>query len=246
VSARPKRWPWITALALWIAVLIAIQVFQLDLALVRSVYRLEGDPFPVGDRPFWRAVDKFGTYPGNILGFGAGLAFLASFKIGAWAQWRRAALFVALCTALGPGLLVNGVLKKTWDRPRPRNVVEFSPSRQPDPVRGPYEYREWWQPGPLVGNASFPSGHVAIACSTASLLFIMRRRRRWWATVAGVGLYTGVVASDRILDGAHFLSDVLWSVVLTLGVCFLLARTRWFGTESWRANVSSTPAPKGY
>jgi hypothetical protein len=80
---------------------------------VRSVYRLESDPFPIGGRPFWRVVDEFGTCPGNVLGFGAGLGFLASFKIGAWAQWRQAALFIALCVALGPGLRVNEVLKKT-------------------------------------------------------------------------------------------------------------------------------------
>ena len=37
----------------------------------------------------------------------------------------RAAVFLVLSLLLGPGLLVNVILKDNWGRPRPGSVVEF-------------------------------------------------------------------------------------------------------------------------
>src|SRR5690606_18360570 len=37
----------------------------------------------------------------------------------------RDSLFGLLALALGPGLLVNGILKEVWGRARPREILEF-------------------------------------------------------------------------------------------------------------------------
>ncbi len=49
----------------------------------------------------------------------------------------RVVLFLVGALALGPGLLVNGILKEHWHRPRPVHVTEFG---------GNKPYVDWWNP----------------------------------------------------------------------------------------------------
>src|SRR5262249_32010680 len=49
----------------------------------------------------------------------------------------RSALFLIVSLALGPGLLVNAVLKEGWARPRPGMVTQFG---------GNYTFMPWWDP----------------------------------------------------------------------------------------------------
>jgi lipid A 4'-phosphatase len=118
----------------------------------------------------------------------------------------RAALFLIASLAVGPGLLVNGVLKEGWARPRPGMVTEFG---------GDYAFMPWWDPrGTCDSNCSFVSGETSSAVwMTAPALLVPAP---WRYTALGIaGLYSGVVAALRMLAGGHFLSDVIFAAIFT-------------------------------
>jgi lipid A 4'-phosphatase len=64
----------------------------------------------------------------------------------------RGAVFLIATLALGPGLLVNVLLKEYWGRPRPIDVTEFG---------GQQQFVPWWSTkGECQSNCSFVSGDV--------------------------------------------------------------------------------------
>jgi lipid A 4'-phosphatase len=126
-------------------------------------------------------------------------------------KWRapmssRAAFFLILSLALGPGLLVNGILKENWPRPRPYMVTEFG---------GEYTFTPWWDlRGTCDSNCSFVSGEVSAATWLAAPA--MLAPPPWHYAAFGAALvYGGIFAFIRMLAGGHFLSDVIFAGVFT-------------------------------
>jgi lipid A 4'-phosphatase len=85
-------------------------------------------------------------------------------------NWRINGAFLLLSVIAGPGLIINAVLKDHWDRPRPRDVVQFGGVMQytPAPLRG-------------EGGGAFPCGHCSVGFLYASGWLAWRRRRPAWA-----------------------------------------------------------------
>ena len=125
----------------------------------------------------------------------------------------RAVLLLLAVLAVGPGLVVNGVFKDHWGRARPRDVVEFGGTKTFTPAFVISDQCE--------RNCSFVSGHASLPFALAALGFVLRRRRR--AIYAGAAVFGGLVGFGRILQGAHFLSDVIFSAVFVFAVAYLLA-----------------------
>src|SRR5262245_22243497 len=118
----------------------------------------------------------------------------------------RAALFLIASLALGPGLLVNVVLKENWARPRPGMVTQFG---------GDYTFMPWWDPrGTCDSNCSFVSGETSSAVwMTAPAILVPPP---WRYVALGIaGLYATAVAAIRMLAGGHFLSDVIFAAIFT-------------------------------
>jgi len=118
---------------------------------------------------------------------------------------------------LGPGLLVNTVLKDGWGRPRPREVAQFGGHRA---------FHNPWERGVPGEGKSFPSGHGASAFYLAMPFFVLRRRYPRAALrvfVFGM-LYGAVMGVARIAQGGHFVSDILWA----WGVVHLTAVTLYY------------------
>ncbi len=119
----------------------------------------------------------------------------------------RSLLFLALGLALGPGLLVNVILKDNWGRPRPLQVQEFG---------GPLEFRPWYKTdGACPKNCSFVSGETSGAfwlVAPASLAPAPLRLPAV-ALALGLGLTTGAL---RVAFGGHFPSDALFAGLFTL------------------------------
>jgi len=136
---------------------------------------------------------------------------------------RRAATFLLLALLIGPGLIVNEGFKAHWGRARPREVQDFG---------GAASFTPALIPGQAAGpNGSFVSGHASAGfflMAPALLMSCRRKRRRWILFGASTGLLVGLV---RILQGAHFLSDVLFAgslVWLSLRTChWLFDRWLW-------------------
>ncbi|RUM35598.1 MAG: hypothetical protein DSY57_06810 [Desulfobulbus sp.] len=152
----------------------------------------------------WLFFYKTAPIPGILLAIGALVVLCAGFFHFCLKKYRRQSLFLLLLLALGPGLLVNVILKDHLGRPRPQELTEFG---------GRQQFVQFWQTGPDVKNSSFPSGHASIAFFLMAPWFIFRRRRQLlglsflWAG-GGFGLLVGIA---RIMQGGHFLSDVLWA-----------------------------------
>jgi len=122
----------------------------LDLATARLFYTPGEDHWPFGGEMPWSLLYKMAPWITASLVLGAMGALLVGF-VRKRDEWRRDATFVLLALVLGPGLLVNGVLKDHWNRPRPRDLVEFG---------GPWHYAA----APLRGEGgkSFPCGHCSV------------------------------------------------------------------------------------
>jgi len=176
--------------------------------------------WPVGDRQPWRALYLLDRLPAILLGVcGLGAVVIGGFSR-TRRSWIRPGLFLVLLLALGPGLIVNSVLKEYWGRPRPRQVVQFG---------GDQEFRHPWQMGIPHKGRSFPSGHASAAFSLGAPFFLLRRRNPRAAVCwLLAGLFFGALMSAaRITQGGHFLSDTLWAwgvVHLTAVLLYYLLR----------------------
>ena len=123
------------------------------------------------------------------------------------------ALYVALALAIGPGFLVNSVLKDNSHRPRPASVQEFG---GPEAYSPPFDFG-----GVCDANCSFVAGDPAIgfALLAPALLLPLGRRRAGIAVALGLGALLGLM---RMLQGGHFLSDVIFSGIVVSATVLLL------------------------
>jgi lipid A 4'-phosphatase len=126
----------------------------------------------------------------------------------------RAATFLLLALAIGPGILTNLVLKDHWGRARPAQIVEFGGTQEFTPAAIPARQCDH--------NCSFTSGHAALGFYVVSFAFLARTRRgRWAGQVAAIVLGT-LFGLARIAQGAHFLSDVVVSGLVVYATSWLL------------------------
>ena len=165
--------------------------------------------------PAFDLIYDYGKLPALLTAI-AGLGVcITGFALPRLKQWRRSSLFLVLAMLLGPGLLVNAVLKEYWGRPRPRNVAEFN---------GRYAFEEPLKIDLSSPGQSFPSGHASMGFYFFTLHFLTRKRNRRtaaWLFLLGLayGVAMGIV---RMAQGGHFASYVLWSGGLTWLVCAAL------------------------
>jgi lipid A 4'-phosphatase len=125
---------------------------------------------------------------------------------------RRGLLFLFLVMAIGPGLLVNEVFKAESGRARPATVQQFEGSRVFTPA---FEGSDQ-----CSSNCSFVSGHAAMGFFFLAFAWVLRDRR-WLYWGAAIGLLVGL---GRVMQGAHFLSDVLFGYPVVYLTALLLAR----------------------
>jgi lipid A 4'-phosphatase len=222
--------------AVWIPLLIllaATLVFRftdVDLLLSRPFFvNPQGAPdlqshWPLKVSEPWRTLYELGVYPAWIIGVGGMLVFLLSFIWSQLEPWRDAGLFFALMLALGPGLLVNGIFKPLWGRPRPHQTIPFG---------GPREYLPVGEIGKLPQGASFPSGHASMGFYLMAPGFVLYRRRPGWAAVFfALGMAGGTIMGiARIVAGSHFASDVVWSAGMVYFTGLGLAALFHFGDD---------------
>lgn len=193
--------------AILIILTILISYNKLDIKV--SQYFYVNNSWRLADHQPWQWFYRNGTLPGLILAIGSFLVLLLSLKIKINPVYRKYAAFILLTMVLGPGLLVNGVFKDHWGRPRPRDCSQFN---------GKWEFREVWQPGIPGKGHSFPSGHVATAFHLIVIYYVLRRHRKTLSYVflGGAFVYGGLMGVARIAQGGHFLSDAAWAAGITI------------------------------
>jgi lipid A 4'-phosphatase len=197
---------------------------QLDLRITSLFFDEATRSFPTASDPVavWLRGKSMWVFTGFAVVVAALVVARAIFS--AKLSWipARSVVFLALTLALGPGLLVNGVLKEHWSRPRPGAVVEFG---------GTLPFVPWWDPrGGCDQNCSFVSGETSgAAWSVAPALLVPGTVRV--VALGAAGVFTLAIGTLRVAFGGHFASDVIFAVVLTLGVIWaaygLIFRVDW-------------------
>lgn len=112
--------------------------------------------------------------------------------------------YLIVAMIIGPILVVNGILKETSGRARPRHVIEFDGTKQFSP---PLVFTDQCEK-----NCSFVCGHASAGFYFVSLALLFNGRKKkiiFWSAVAS-GSLIGLI---RIIMGGHFLSDVIFSFV---------------------------------
>lgn len=216
----------LTGLLRWAAcTLLALALFrlwpELDLRVSGAVFDADGaSRFPLGDTPLVRWVYLAVPWTGR---FALLACLVLLFRIRTPPRWRRCAQVMLLALVLGLWGVVNVGLKDHWGRPRPTEVSAFG---------GPHPFQSAGTISPYCGrNCSFVSGHAATGFTliAVGLLGAPATRRRWWR----IGVVAGVlVGAGRVLQGGHFLSDIVFAGLAMHGVC-LLIRAGWVGWR-WR------------
>ncbi len=169
VEVHPWRWS--------LGLLAPLVVFpHIDLTVSSWFYDAATGSFPARtqDFPEWVRL----SMP-RIL-FVAVFLVIAAWAAGEWLKdavfgvTRRVAAFLVLSLALGPGLVVNVILKDSWGRPRPSTIREFGGDKifVPPMVMSDQCDR----------NCSFSSGHGALGFWPVALALLAPppgARRRW-------------------------------------------------------------------
>jgi len=151
-----------------------------------------------------------------LMGRGIVLALLLAFALSFlrnWHNWRKPSLFLFFCLIVGPGLIVNALLKENWGRARPFEVTQFN---------GKMEFTRAWQiTDQCPFNCSFVSGHASAAfvLMAPAFLFVGWRRKAWFAFGLSMGAYIGWV---RMAQGGHFFSDVVLAGFAVYFGCWLV------------------------
>jgi membrane-associated PAP2 superfamily phosphatase len=170
-------------------------------------------------------------------------AFLAAIGRVIWQRSRmliegRAALFLAVTLALGPGVVTNLIFKDHWGRPRPIDVTEFGGS---DP------FMPWWDPrGPCANNCSFVAGEPSGAFWTLAPAALAPPQWRPLAYGAALAFGAGI-GLLRVGGGAHFFTDVVFAGVFMFLVVWTLHGLiyRWRATRAADGAIDRGPAYVG-
>lgn len=204
IEAHPWRWT--------LALMVPLVLFpKIDLTVSSWFYDPAITTFPARTEPFYEWVRRAMPYV---------LFAIIGYVIAIWAagEWlkdtifgvsRRITAYLVLTLALGPGLVVNVILKDSWGRPRPSTIREFG---------GP----DYYVP-PLVmtdqcdHNCSFSSGHGALGFWPVALALLAPPAWRPFAVLATLA-FGAMVGFVRIAQGGHFLSDVVFSAIVTVAI----------------------------
>jgi lipid A 4'-phosphatase len=205
------------AFALLGATAIAVAVFlrfpDLDLVVARTMLRPDGH-FLFYFVRFYDLLHASVQYLAPVAGAFFVIAAIAHFlgrPIWGITAWQ--ALFVVVAFAIGPGLLVNTVIKDNSHRPRPGDVREFGGELSYAP---PFAFD-----GACDENCSFVAGDPAMGFAfLAPALLLPARRRR--IGIAASLLLGGSLGLLRMLMGGHFLSDVIFSALVVWATVLVL------------------------
>ena len=133
-----------------------------------------------------------------------------------WRLDRNALIFLVAALAIGPGILVNTVLKDHWGRARPYQIEAFGGTHQFTPAPLPADQCQ--------RNCSFVSGHAALGFSLVGFAFLMPTGRPRNLVLAAALSFGALVGLARIAAGHHFLSDIIDAGLVVVGTSWLLHR----------------------
>lgn len=115
-------------------------------------------------------------------------------------------------------LIYVQTVKLLWGRTRFRDLaMEYA------------DFSPWFLPQGITGNLSFPSGHTAMGWMLLPLLILIANKDGWrYRIITAMVLIWGlIVALGRIVIGAHYASDVLFSTGAAI-ITFILLYNKYY------------------
>lgn len=206
-------WWWFSAALVLMIILSVIFWVWPGIDLAVSGFFFEHGGFPLGSNHFLNEIRHFlNALVWLAVGVSAvGLILSVCLKDRISFFSARVCLYVLLCFAVAPGLVVNTILKNNWGQPRPIQISQFGGSKH-------YE-KAWVMSNQCATNCSFVCGDCAAAFAFFCFVPLLRRRKTAMVIVSAFALLLGYV---RISQGGHFLSDVLLAYCIDFVVIFLL------------------------
>ena len=213
-----RRPPQSLTLALLFTIAIFLLFPGLDLWVSGLFYR-PGQGFWMGGYRWLQELRNAYWILGDSLAL-AGLALMVLWLLMGRGRAIPARLwgFVFATMALGPGALVNFVVKPLWGRARPADTTLFGGHHLFTPFFEPTNQCHW--------GCSFVSGEGAANAVTVVVIGVflwplLRRRGRIVAAIA-LAAFAAFGSMLRVMAGRHFLSDIVFGSFLSLYVCWWL------------------------
>lgn len=214
----PNRRCWYELVGVLVLAVITTAVFWLtdsDLRLAAWFYRPENltDVWPLQHLWLLKLLFDY-AFPFTVFaGSLALLVYLISHIHDGSRQFRRQALYILLVIALGPGVVVNLIVKDHWGRPRPVHVQQFG---------GQFQYVP---PAKIGGTTdkSFVCGHCSVGYAFFVVYFLAQNHKLIFFLITITLAW--IMGFTRMTAGGHFVSDILWSGYLV----FLVAWALYYG-----------------
>lgn len=188
---------------------------ELDIQISNYFFDPASATFPANNSPFVRFVyGLFKVMPNVIVPLLLALCCLSFVKAcpEKYRENRRSYIFMLVFLLLGPGLIVHAGFKDNWDRARPRDVVQFGGEHKFSPALVVSDQCD--------KNCSFTSGHAAMGFAFIALGWVLQSRL-WLVLGLGLGLFVGEI---RVVQGGHFLSDIIFAGYICYATAWLLGR----------------------
>lgn len=109
-------------------------------------------------------------------------------------------------------LAVIGVIKFSWGRVRPRDLETIA------------QFTRWYLPQGFTGNTAFPSGHTATAALAIVVTMFAPLVKNKLAKIPLYilpSIWIAFMAVNRVVIGAHYASDTLFSIAISMVLFFL-------------------------
>ena len=235
--AMHKIWSFITICLLGGLALLRY-VDMVDLAVASYFYSEHCRCFPANDLAGVRWLDQTIRWAGRlaipilivwILRYKY-LAMLTKSNEQVYRQKIRALLFMIVLGMLTPVIFIHEVVKGEIGRARPRHVEQFS---------GTNSFTAAWVKSKACrGDCSFTSGHVAFGAWLMAGWYLGGRQR--WLFLSLGAAVTCLIGWLRMAQGAHFLTDVIGSVLLVCLTAHLLSIAAPCGAK-YRTNNNDKP-----
>lgn len=112
-------------------------------------------------------------------------------------------------------ILLTTIVKYLWGRQRYISVIGEKATFTP-----------WYKPNGLTGGTSFPSGHTALFGTLYMLIPLMGAlgyKGEVFSYIL-IALTNALIGVFRIIGGYHYFSDVVFSMLISFIVCFIVTR----------------------
>tara|TARA_B100001769_G_scaffold197848_1_gene158006 strand:+ start:329 stop:1477 length:1149 start_codon:yes stop_codon:yes gene_type:complete len=155
--------------------------------------------------PLSKWLYYYGIIPALALSFSGLFILLLGYFIKRLAAYRKIALYLFLTLAIGNGLVVNGLFKEFWGRPRPAQIIDYNSTQS-------------FEPSLCIDSnstgKSFPCGHATMGFYFLALGLLFKagsKRNAIFAFALVFGLAIGIARSSM---GGHFITDTAWAAIM--------------------------------